>query len=124
MQSVTVSCEPHESLVAYLLEISDAKQLKVKRFFSGYYKFLDQISRVTSSHIVMTLGNRTVDNVKIDLAELALQYLKGKGFSQTESSKREIVSKRTPKRVSSVRNQPVPSMNEEFVIVLKKDGAS
>ena len=42
------------------------------------------------------------------------------GFLKKEVVKRDIISKRMPKKVSTVRNQPVSSMNEEYVIVMEK----
>ena len=107
-------------LSPYLQAISPKKHKKVLRFFSGYFEFLDQISRVTGSFIIMTLGNRTVDGVKINLTELTLKRLASKGFTEIEVSKRDILSKRMPKKVSNVKNRPVSSMNEEYVIVMKK----
>ncbi len=109
-----------ELLSKYIKKISISKQKKVLRFFAGYFEFLEQICRVTNSYIIMTLGNRTVDGVKINLTELTIQYLGSRGFSKKEVVKREIINKRIPKRVSNVRNRPVSSMNEEYVIVMEK----
>ena len=107
-------------LSPYLQAIGRSKQKKVLRFFSGYFEFLEQICRVTNSYIIMTLGNRTVDGVNINLTELTIQYLTNRGFLKKEVVKRDIISKRMPKKVSTVRNQPVSSMNEEYVIVMEK----
>lgn len=107
-------------LSPYLQAIAPPKQKKVQRFFSGYFEFLEQICRVTDSYIIMTLGNRTVDGVKINLTELTIQYLTNRGFIKKEVVKRDILSKRMPKKVSTVRNHPVSSMNEEYVIVMEK----
>ncbi|MNH86696.1 MATE family multidrug exporter [compost metagenome] len=104
----------------YLLLISPEKQKKVLRFFSDYFIFLDQISMVTSTHIIMTLGNRTVDGIKINLTEITVQYLTHKGFIKREILERDILSKRIPKKVSSVKSKPVSSMNKEYVIVMDK----
>lgn len=37
---------------------------------TDYFKVLDNICRVTNKYIVLTLGNRTVDRVKIDLNDI------------------------------------------------------
>ncbi len=109
-----------EELSPYLQAICCSKQKKVIRFFSGYFEFLKQICRVTNTYIIMTLGNRTVDGVKINLTEITIQYLTNRGFLKKEVVKRDIISKRMPKKVSTVRNRSVSSMNEEYVIVMEK----
>jgi len=114
--------EFNESLIAPLLNrISEKKQLKVVRFFRGYFEFLEQVSRITREYVVITLGNRTVDGVSIDLTTITKTYLERCGYSLLEVSKRDILSKRIPKLVSQVNQKPVSSMNEEFVLVMKKD---
>lgn len=107
-------------LAPYIKLISTEKQKKVLRYFNDYFVFLDEICRVTSTYITITLGNRTVDGVKINLTEITDQYLTQKGFSQKETMERNIISKRMPKKVSCVRNSPVSSMNKEYVIVMQK----
>ena len=111
-----------DALIAPLLnQISIKKQLKVTRFFKGYFEFLEQISRITKQYIVITLGNRTVDGVKIDLTTITKIFLERYGYNLVEVSKRDILSKRMPKLVSQVNKKPVSSMNEEFVLVMMKD---
>jgi len=107
-------------LSPYLNLITLHKQKKVLRFFAGYYNFLEQISRVTKSYIIMTLGNRTVDGVNINLTELTIKYLTKNGFKLKEKLRRDIVVKRIPRKVSCVKNHPVSSMNEEYLVVLQK----
>lgn len=107
-------------LAPYIKQISTEKQKKVLRYFNDYFVFLDEICRVTSTYIIITLGNRTVDGVNINLTEITNQYLTQKGFSQKETMERNIISKRMPKKISCVRNSPVSSMNKEYVIVMQK----
>jgi hypothetical protein len=107
-------------LAPYLEVITPEKHKKILRFFSDYFIFLDQLAKVTSSHIIMTLGNRTVDGVKIDLKEITVKYLIQNGFRSKEVLEREIVYKRIPKKVSRVKSKPVSSMNKEYVIVMEK----
>jgi len=68
----------------------------------------------------MTLGNRTVDGVNINLTELTIKYLTKNGFKLKEKLRRDIVVKRIPRKVSCVKNHPVSSMNEEYLVVLQK----
>ncbi|MDC4624455.1 modification methylase, partial [Acinetobacter baumannii] len=75
------------------------------------------ICRVTDKYIVMTLGNRTVDRININLTEITSKYLESNGFMLIDTLTRDIPIKRTPKLTSKVRNEAVSSMNEEFVII-------
>ena len=106
-----VICEAIES-------ICERKRYKVVRFMRGYKRFLDEMSRVTSFAAILTLGNRTVDGVNIDLAGYTERYLRGKGYDVEEYMRRPIMNKRTPSRVSSVNGEPVNSMKEERVLVV------
>lgn len=109
-----------ELLNPYLQEISQRKKNKVEKFFSDYFIFLDELCRVTNNYIVMTLGNRTVDGININLTNITMKYLESKKFINLEFMEREILSKRTPKRTSRVNNKSVSSMNKEYVIIHKK----
>lgn len=104
-------------LLPYLNAISQEKRHKVINFFADYFISLDDICRVTDKYIVMTLGNRTVDRVNIDLTGITSKYLELKGFKLLDTLTREIPIKRIPKVTSIVGNKAVSSMNEEFVII-------
>ncbi|MBH2029521.1 MAG: modification methylase [Moraxellaceae bacterium] len=101
----------------YLSKISKEKQNKVINFFADYFISLDDICRVTDKYIVMTLGNRTVDRININLTDITSKYLESNGFMLMDTLTRDIPMKRTPKLTSKVRNEAVSSMNEEFVII-------
>lgn len=104
-------------LEPYLKEISKEKQTKVVNFFADYFISLDDICRVTDKYIVMTLGNRTVDRININLTEITSRYLESNGFKLVDTLSRDIPMKRTPRLTSKVGNESVSSMNEEFVII-------
>lgn len=107
-----------KTLIApYLNKISADKQPKVINFFADYFVSLDDICRVTDKYIVMTLGNRTVDRININLTEITSQYLEFNGFILVETLSRDIPMKRIPRKTSKVGNEAVSSMNEEFVII-------
>ena len=107
-------------IMPYLERIGDSKQRKVIRFFNDYFFFLDELCRVTNNYIVLTLGNRTVDRVNIDLTKITLNYLERKGFENKQILEREIPQKRTPRKTSRVGNEPVQSINSEYVIIHSK----
>lgn len=104
-------------ILPYLEQIRADKQRKVIRFFNDYFLFLDQLCRVTRDNIVLTLGNRTVDRVTIDLAKISIEYLAYKGFITTQFLEREIPVKRIPKTTSKVGDKPVKSINCEYIVI-------
>jgi site-specific DNA-methyltransferase (cytosine-N4-specific) len=107
-------------IMPYLQRIGDSKQRKVIRFFNDYFFFLDELCRVTKNHIVLTLGNRTVDRVNIDLTNITVKYLENKGFRNEKILEREIPIKRIPRTTSRVGSKPVKSINSEYVIIHTK----
>ena len=101
----------------YLERISTGKQKKVMRFFAAYFQFLKEITRICDKYLVLTLGNRTVDNVQIDLSAISAQYLNRHGFSEYQTVSRNILNKRTPRLTSKVNNVPVQSIDKEYVLI-------
>ena len=89
-------------------------------FFRDYFLFLDELCRVTKKYIVLTLGNRTVDGININLTSITQKYLEHKKFRNIYECDRDIPNKRIPRLTSKVNNNPVFSMNKEFVIIHKK----
>ena len=71
----------------------------------------------------MTVGNRTVDRMKIDMAYITANYLQRKGFIEHQTVSRDIINKRTPPLTSKVKDAPVESMNKEYVLIYKKTDA-
>lgn len=104
----------------YLEKIRPHKRQKVINFFADYFFSLKEMCRYTKKYIILTLGNRTVDGVNIDLTDISSQYLEQHGFTQLTIQRRHIVNKRIPKLTSKVDNKAVSSMNEEFIIVHKR----
>lgn len=105
----------------YIEKITKRKQQKVINFFSDYFKFLSQLCRITKKYIVLTLGNRTVDRVQIDLAGITKFFLEQNGFPCVSFAQRNIPYKRTPTLTSCVYKSPVSSMTCEFILVHKQD---
>jgi len=104
----------------YLKKITKDKHRKVIKFFSDYFDFLDEASRVASQYIVMTLGNRTVNRIKINLAGVTEKYLQSKGFIRKDKLSRKISSKRTPSQIL-VNNKMTDTMNKEYVLIMEKN---
>jgi hypothetical protein len=108
-------------LKPYLVKIAVAKHRKMIRFFSDYFKFLKELCRVTDKYIVLTLGNRTVDRVQIDLTNITISFLENQNFLNIKQIQREIPTKRMPKVTSMVYHKPVSSMNYEYIIIHERN---
>lgn len=113
--------EEHLNLLSpYLSKISLEKAKKVKKFFHAYFECLDIFTEIANKYIVLTLGNRTVDRVKIDLANISGNYLQKKGFIEYQTASRIIMNKRTPALTSKVKNKPVESMSKEYIMIYER----
>ena len=71
-------------------------------------------------YIVLTLGNRRVDNRVVPLSTITMEYLESNGFILEKMITRNIPKKRMPRKVSKVYGNSVESMNQEYVLILKK----
>lgn len=109
-----------ETAIAQIGKVCKRKQLKVKRFLRGYQESLDEMARVTKGVMILTLGNRTVDGITLDLVGYTSRHLTSKGFDVEERTKRTIKHKRTPSAISRVGGKPVASMGEEVVLVASR----
>lgn len=114
-----LSKKQKELIEPYIDKISNNKKQKVLYFFHDYFECLNELIRATDKYIVLTLGNRKVDGVTIELAAISGEYLKYKGFKEKQTISRAIMNKRTPKLTSSVNNAPVESIKEEHVLIYK-----
>ena len=104
----------------YLCHIALSKQKKVINYFNDYFYFLRELCRVTKKYIVLTLGNRTVDRININLVSITRKYLQKNNYEVINIVRRIIPRKRTPKITSCVYQHPVKSMNYEYILVYKK----
>ncbi|WP_348621573.1 DNA methyltransferase [Paenibacillus polymyxa] len=114
---------PSMTLVNILKTISIDKQKKIKNFFNDYFNVIREMIRVLKpGHLmVLTLGNRRVDNKEIKLDEITKEFCINNGLEVEAEIVRNISRKRMPAMVSHVSNVgPVKSMNSETVLILRK----
>ena len=106
----------------FLSRIDDKKQNKVKNFVLDYLNVMTELVRVlkVGKYIVLTLGDRRVDNQVVPLSTITTKYLESNGFILEEAITRNIPKKRMPRKVSKVGGNSVESMNQEHVLILKK----
>lgn len=70
--------------------------------------------------MILTLGNRRVDNKQVPMVEFSKEFLVSRGFEIIADLKREIPMKRMPKKLSRVQDKSVNSMNHEHILIVKK----
>jgi len=106
----------------FLSRIDDKKQNKVKNFVLDYLNVMTELVRVlkVGKYIVLTLGDRRVDNKIVPLSTITTEFLKSNGFILEKAITRNIPKKRMPRKVSKVGGNSVESMNQEHVLILKK----
>ena len=106
----------------FLPRIDDKKQNKVKNFVLDYLNVMSELIRVlkVGKYIVLTLGDRRVDNQVVPLSTITTEYLESNGFILEKAITRNIPKKRMPRKVSKVGGDSVESMNQEHVLILKK----
>jgi len=116
--------QKHQShyLSEYLESISQDKRKKVENFIIDYLEVMAQMGRVLKKdkRIVLTLGDRRVDNKVVPLSSITQEYFENNGFELEISITRNIPIKRMPRRVSKGKDNSVESMNQEYVLILRK----
>lgn len=106
----------------YIQSIAERKRKKVIKFIDDYLKVISElkIKLKKNKFIILTLGNRRVDNKIVPLTEITQEFLEENGFIFETKLTRNIPSKRMPRKLSRVRNHSVSSMNTEYVLIMKK----
>lgn len=107
----------------FIQEISAEKRKKVASFLEDYEMTFCRLARVLKSGklMVLTLGNRRVDNKEIPFDKFNDMLAKKYGLELDSTITRKIVGKRMPCKVSSLGdNGPVKSMTKEYVKIYRK----
>ncbi|WP_411372581.1 TRM11 family methyltransferase [Enterococcus thailandicus] len=106
----------------YLGTISENKRYKVVSFVLDYFEVLKNFNHVLKKDgvVMMTIGNRRVDNKILPLTELTKEFFKSLGYSVEAEMTRNIPTKRMPRKVSKVGEVAVESMNIEYVLIFQK----
>lgn len=106
----------------YLNLISKDKHKKVKKFINDYLLAFDGLAEVLkpNKYMIITLGNRRVDNQVLPLTDITIAFLTSKNLQLVDKIERDIPIKRMPRKVSRVNNKSVDSMNSEYILIFKK----
>ena len=98
--------------------------LDVYSFYLDFDKTIDEITRVTKdgAKICMVVGNRTVKQEVIPTDVIFAQLFEERGYHHIKTIVRRIPTKRLPRKSSptNIPGQTVSTMNEEYIIILKK----
>lgn len=110
-------------LEEYLEKIDERKQKKVRRFVEDYLEVFSNLETKLKpgKYMVLTLGNRRVDNQVLPLTEITKEFLEEQNLTLESELMRNIPTKRMPRRVSKVKNHSVVSMNTEYILIMKKE---
>lgn len=106
-----------------ITDINDQKAKKMISFINDYCRAFEEMARVLKSgkRMVLTLGNRRVDNKEFPFDILNDRLAKKYGLSEEAMITRNIQGKRMPSKVSHIRNLgSVKSMSKEYVKIYKK----
>lgn len=84
----------------FLPRIDDKKQNKVKNFVLDYLNVISELVRVlkVGKYIVLTLGDRRVDNQVVPLSIITTEYLESNGFILEKVITRNIPKKECPEK--------------------------
>ena len=114
----------YESVILkkYLSKISEDKHRKVIGFLNDYIETLQLMLNglKKGKHIVLTLGNRRVDNKIMPLTDITEEFLTNKGVLLVSKFDRNISSKRIPRKISRVNDIAVESMSKEYIMIFQK----
>ena len=108
----------------YLAKIDERKRKKVRCFVNDYLEVFSNLKfkLKPEKYMVLTLGNRRVDNQVLPLTEITREFLEKQNFTFELEVMRNIPTKRMPRKVSNVKNHAVKSMNTEYVLIMRKRG--
>ena len=111
------------SLNKYLKKISIIKQEKVINFFEDYYDVLRNVESCLSKdgYLIMTVGNRSIDAIIQPLDEITIEIAEKFGLRLISKFNRNILHKKTPLTLSSIKNKKIlKSISEETILIFTK----
>lgn len=101
------------------------RENEIKKFFIDLYQVIQQIENVITDEGIQVwiVGHRTVlGSIEIKLAEILYEWFSNIGYKKLALIKRNYHYKRLPHHINStlMRNQEVKTMNEEHILIVKK----
>lgn len=108
----------------FISNITLEKRKKVIRFLYDYEVIFSKLAHTLKPGklMVLTLGNRRVDNVEIPFDKFNDMLAQKYGLELDSTITRNIVGKRMPARVSNIKDHgSVNSMSKEYVKIYRKE---
>ena len=107
----------------YLNKISVDKRGKVINFFEDYYVALKSIENCLAKdgYLIMTVGNRSIDAIIQPLDDITIEIANKLGLRMVSKFNRNILYKKTPHKLSLVKNKKVvKSIFKETILIFTK----
>lgn len=104
------------------LQEHDLKVRKVVSFFIDFYDVLLKLVYITkkNGYLVFVVGNRRVHNIEVKFDDIIKEFLEGL-CCEVIDFRREIQYKKIAKKVSRVNEKSVSSMDEETILIFRKN---
>lgn len=120
LESVTLQEE-----IELIASTDQKRAYEVISFYQDFTRCIREIDRVmkVNGYICLVVGNRTVKKVKLSTDKIIVELFTSLGnYTHERTIIRNIPSKRMPKANSptNVKGECLPTMNEEYIIILKK----
>lgn len=106
----------------YLNSLSESKKQKVINFVADYATIFSKLATKLKNggYIILTVGNRKVDNKLFPFVDVNDELAKLYGFVKITEKRRDILNKRIAKKISKVDSNSVESMSEEYILIYKR----
>ncbi|MCX6800845.1 MAG: DNA adenine methylase [Candidatus Diapherotrites archaeon] len=113
-----------EKAISKISKEDEKRAQDVISFFNDFYLAAQNIEKVMkeNSTIAWVVGNRTVKGIKIPTDQILVDMFRDLNYTHDKTIIRSIPSKRMPRSNSPTNKKGVlsPTMNEEYIIILKR----
>lgn len=117
--------EPLDKTIKEISKKDEKRAYDVISFYIDYMQSIQNISKVVRKNGIaaFVVGNRRVKGIEIPNDEITREFFEKNGFKHIKTIIRKIPNKRMPKRnsPSNVAGITEPTMNYEYILILKKE---
>ncbi|WDV09167.1 DNA methyltransferase [Lysinibacillus irui] len=98
------------------------KARKVASFIIDFKLTLNELSKFLKrdGYMVLVVGNRKVHNIEVPFDNIIRELLENE-FNFIHKFDRKIINKKIPTKISRVNANPVESMNNEIILIFRKN---
>ena len=113
-----------DETIARIAEADEKRAREVSAFYADYRASIKNVAKVVrrGGVVAYVVGNRRVKGLQIPTDAITAEFFRENGFEHVKTFVRAIPNKRMPLRNSptNVSGVTAPTMNYEYVVVLKK----